>query len=220
MLIVVRAVNFGMSSIAFLDYYTTRSLPSAFRSATQQSGKMVSSCYGHQLSLRPDTMALQPQRVPPKAYQILVKTHQVTVFLTVPHSATIAMLKDEALSALTSRVATQDESLPHVNSTSEFELARAVKEKEKSRSGVTYEVLEPDKSIRSLLANWEVLYFQFRDEESESTTCCLAFLVVLQLDLNGCQGNLMPVEVSQPSLIDDEEDEPPVNKGKRKAPSE
>lgn len=46
------------------------------------------------------------------------------------------------------------------------------------------------------------------------------FLVVLQLDFNVCQGNLMPVEVSQPTLIDDEEEEPPVNKGKRKAPSE
>lgn len=33
-------------------------------------------------------------------------------------------------------------------------------------------------------------------------------------------GNLMPVEVSQPSLLDDEEEEPPVNKGKRKALSE
>ncbi|OJA08007.1 hypothetical protein AZE42_01090 [Rhizopogon vesiculosus] len=139
-----------------------------------------------------------PPRVAPKSYQILVKTHQVTIFLTVPQSATIASLKDEALSALTSRVATDDENFPHVSSTNDFELARAAKEKEKSRSGVTYEVLESDKSIRGLLANWEVLYFQFRDEES----------------------NLIPVEVSQPSLVDDEEEELPVNKGKRKAPSE
>ncbi|OAX43251.1 hypothetical protein K503DRAFT_862419 [Rhizopogon vinicolor AM-OR11-026] len=139
-----------------------------------------------------------PPRVAPKSYQILVKTHQVTIFLTVPQSATIASLKDEALSALTSRVATDDESFPHVSSTNDFELARTAKEKEKSRSGVTYEVLESDKSIRGLLTNWEVLYFQFRDEES----------------------NLMPVEVSQPSLVDDEEEELPVNKGKRKAPSE
>ncbi|KAG0703913.1 hypothetical protein DFH29DRAFT_914671 [Suillus ampliporus] len=139
-----------------------------------------------------------PPRAAPKTYQILVKTHQVTIFLTVPQSATIALLKDEALSALTSRVATEDESFPRVNTTSDFELARSVKEKEKSRSGVTYEVLEPDKTIRGLLMNWELLYFQFRDED----------------------GNLMPVEVSQPSLVDDEEEEAPVNKGKRKAPSE
>lgn len=92
-----------------------------------------------------------------------------------------------------------------------------MKEKEKSRSGWTDEVLESDKSIRGLLANWEVLYFRFRDEEGESIACSFEFFVVLQLDFNICQGNLMPVEVSQPSLVDDEEDEPPVNKGKRKA---
>ncbi|KAG1833569.1 hypothetical protein EV424DRAFT_1533043 [Suillus variegatus] len=141
---------------------------------------------------------MRPPRTAPKAYQILAKTHQVTIFLTVPQTATIAFLKDEALSALTSRVATEDDSFPHVQSTSDFELARAVKEKEKNRSGVTYEALESNKAVRGLLTNWEVLYFQFRDEE----------------------GNLMPVEVSQPSLLDDEEEEPPVNKGKRKALSE
>ncbi|KAG1752467.1 uncharacterized protein EDB91DRAFT_1102776 [Suillus paluster] len=139
-----------------------------------------------------------PPRAAPKVYQILVKTHQVTVFLTVSQSATIVLLKDEALSALTSRVATEDESFPHVYNTDDFELARSVKEKEKSRSGVTYEVLEADKTIRGLLVNWEVLYFQFRDQD----------------------GNLMPVEVSQPSLVDDEEEEVPASKGKRKAPSE
>ncbi|KAG2349222.1 hypothetical protein BDR05DRAFT_867611, partial [Suillus weaverae] len=127
-----------------------------------------------------------PPRAAPKAYQILAKTHQVTIFLIVPQSATIALLKDEALSALTSRVAAEDDSFPHVQSASDFELARAVKGKEKGKSGVTYEALEADKTIRGLLSNWEVLYFQFRDED----------------------GNLMPVEVSQPSLLDDEEEEP------------
>ncbi|KAG2156375.1 hypothetical protein DEU56DRAFT_766782 [Suillus clintonianus] len=139
-----------------------------------------------------------PPRAAPKAYQILAKTHQVTIFLTVPQSATIALLKDEALSALTSRVAIEDENFPRVSSTSDFELAHAVKEKEKSKSGVTYEALEAEKAIRGLLSNWEILYFQFRDED----------------------GNLMPVEVSQPSLVDDDEEEPPMNKGKRKALSE
>ncbi|KAG2155103.1 uncharacterized protein EDB93DRAFT_135229 [Suillus bovinus] len=139
-----------------------------------------------------------PPRTSPKVYQILAKTHQVTIFLTVPQSATIAFLKDEALSALTSRVATEDDSFPHIQSTDDFELARGVKEKDKNKSGVTYEALEANKAVRGLLTNWEVLYFQFRDEE----------------------GNLIPVEVSQPSLLDDEEEEPPMNKGKRKALSE
>jgi len=114
----------------------------------------------------------------------LAKTHQVTIFLTVPQSATIALLKDEALSALTSRVATEDDSFPHVQSTSDFELACAVKGKEKGRSGVTYEALEADKAIRGLLTNWEVLYFQFRDEDGECTIRALIFVVILVLDFD------------------------------------
>lgn len=55
-----------------------------------------------------------------------------------------------------------------------------MKEKEKSRSGWTDEVLESDKSIRGLLANWEVLHFRFRDEEGERITRGFEFLVVLQ----------------------------------------
>lgn len=94
------------------------------------------------------------------------------------------MLKDEALSALTSRVATEDDSFPHVQTTSDFELARAVKEKEKGRSGVTYETLDVDKAIRGLLTNWEVLYFQFKDDDGECTIQALGFGVVLVLDFD------------------------------------
>lgn len=104
--------------------------------------------------------------------------------MTVPQTATITFLKDEALSALTSRVATEDDSFPHVQSTSDFELARAVKEKEKNRSGVTYEALESNKAVRGLLTNWEVLYFQFRDEEGECTMRTLRLIVPLIFDLD------------------------------------
>jgi hypothetical protein len=41
--------------------------------------------------------------------------------------------------------------------------------------------------------------------------CSFEFPVVLQLDTNVCQGNLSPVDVSQSTLVDDEEEEPPVN---------
>jgi hypothetical protein len=54
---------------------------------------------------------------------MLVKTHQVTVFLTALQSATIAVLDDGALSVFTFRVATEDESFSHVSSTDDFELA-------------------------------------------------------------------------------------------------
>ncbi|KAH0840154.1 hypothetical protein J3R83DRAFT_1137 [Lanmaoa asiatica] len=176
-----------------------------------------------------------PPRVPPKAYQFLLKTHRLTIFLTVHQSSTIAKLKEEALSALTSAVLSSssgvpriptapgedvdmmeeeeaDAEIPRVESTEDFELCRAVKDKSKSNAAssasaaVPYETLDPSTPIKGLLSNWEILYVQFRDED----------------------GNLLPVEFSQPSLLDEEDEEPrrappvpeslvPVGKGKRKA---
>jgi len=104
--------------------------------------------------------------------------------------------------------------VPRVESTEEFELCRAVKDKGKSNAAsststpASYETLNPSMPIKGLLSNWETLYVQFRDED----------------------GNLLPVQVSQPSLLDEEEEPrraPPVSespaavgKGKRKAPPE
>jgi hypothetical protein len=139
-------------------------------------------------------------------------------------------LKEEALSALTSGVLSSstapsedvemdeedgDTEVPRVESTEDFELCRAVKDKGKSNAAssasapASYETLNPSTPIKGLLSNWETLYVQFRDED----------------------GNLFPVQVSQPSLLDEEDEEPrrappvpespvAVGKGKRKAPPE
>ncbi|KIJ69857.1 hypothetical protein HYDPIDRAFT_104495 [Hydnomerulius pinastri MD-312] len=175
-----------------------------------------------------------PPRAPPKAYQLLLKTHKLTIFLTAPQTSTVAALKSEALSALTSDVALSstdvpriptapgeddemmDEGheggeIPRVTTTEDFELCRGAKDKGKSTASsvpTSYETLDPSKPVRGLLTNWEVLYVQFKDE----------------------QGNLLPVEVSHPSLLDDEDEESrrapvpespvAVGKGKRKAPPE
>ncbi|KAH7887479.1 hypothetical protein F5I97DRAFT_836836 [Phlebopus sp. FC_14] len=100
-------------------------------------------------------------RAPPKAYQLLLKTHRLTIFLTVPQSSTVAALKEEALSALTAEVLLSSsapptpriptapgeddemldeegesggEGLPRVKATPDFELCRAVKDKANTRS--------------------------------------------------------------------------------------
>ncbi|KAF8450262.1 hypothetical protein L210DRAFT_3520165 [Boletus edulis BED1] len=174
-------------------------------------------------------------RAPPKAYHLLLKTHKLTIFLTVHQSSTIAKVKEEALSALTSDVLASPSGVPHfptvpgedvdmvdenaqvprIQSTEDFELCRAVKDKGKSNAAssvstpVSYEILNPSTPVKGLLSNWEMLYVQFRDED----------------------GNLLPVEVSQPSLLDEDDEEPrraplaqesplAVSKGKRKAPPE
>ncbi|KAL4076281.1 hypothetical protein J3A83DRAFT_4089630, partial [Scleroderma citrinum] len=144
-----------------------------------------------------------PTRPFPKAYILLLKTHRLTIFLPTPQSSTIASLKSEALSAFSG-----NEDIPNVQSTDNFELCRAIKDRGKSNAVTAYEVLDPTAPIRGLLGNWEELYVQFRDED----------------------GNLLPVQVSQPSLLDEEEEDAtrsrvpppdgPVGKGKRKAPPE
>ncbi|KAI6034549.1 hypothetical protein BKA83DRAFT_518365 [Pisolithus microcarpus] len=187
-----------------------------------------------------------PPRVPPKTYILLLKTHRLTVFLSAPQNATVGSLKAEALSALSSPVlrertdsdpvpdriptapgedeemfdvhgsanANVNEDIPAVTSVDDFELCRAIKDRGRQNAAApAYEVLDPDSPIRGLLNNWEELYVQFRDEN----------------------GELVPVEVSHTSLLDEEEEEQarrapppplppqpttPMGKGKRKAPPE
>jgi hypothetical protein len=106
----------------------------------------------------------QPPRLQPKIYQLLFKTHKLTIFLTAPPSTTIASLKDEALSALVSDI-NQVENVPNVTTGDEFEICRGIKDKGKLTG--EYEVLDTTKQIKdSSLANWEVLFLQFRDASS------------------------------------------------------
>ncbi|VDC02530.1 unnamed protein product [Peniophora sp. CBMAI 1063] len=140
-------------------------------------------------------------RAQPKIFQILVKTHKVTVFLTFPNTTTMAEVKTEVLSALLDEVT---ESVDVFKPTSLDDFALAV-ERPPLNSG-NYETVEDDKKLIEVAKNWERLYVQFRDPES---------------------GELQPVIVTLPPLDDEEElemdvDEPPVvesevKKGKRKA---
>lgn len=61
-----------------------------------------------------------------------------------------------------------NEEIPNVQSTDDFELCRAVKDRGKASAATTYEVLDTGSPIRGLLSNWEELYMQFRDEDGES----------------------------------------------------
>ena len=166
----------------------------------------------------------------------------------------IAKLKEEALSALTSdvllsssgmaRIPTapgEDDNImdedgengevPRVTSTGDFELCRVVKDKGKSNAAsgpapVSYEILSSSTPIKGLLNNWESLYVQFRDEDGMFSSHLFSDNL-----RSPSPGDLLPVEVSQPSLLDEEDEDPrrappvsefpvAVGKGKRKAPPE
>ncbi|KAK2465929.1 hypothetical protein APHAL10511_001570 [Amanita phalloides] len=148
-----------------------------------------------------------PLRAIPKIHQLLLRTHKLTIFLTLPPSTTIAQVKEEALSAFVSEVNqahAEIDGTPTVASVDDFELCRVVRDKD-PRMGPTYEVLDTRRSLRDYgFSSWETLFFRFKSDD----------------------GELMPATAVMPS-IDDEDvadtmsDEAPVrstNKGKRKAP--
>jgi hypothetical protein len=119
-----------------------------------------SSRYGAHSSINP-----QP-RSQPKNYQLLLKTHKLTIFFTVAPTDTVAFLKSEALSALQSHAGQQLEGVPKVTDESQFEICRATKERGSVTPG-QHVVLDESETIKGTLSNWEVLFVQFRDDSGK-----------------------------------------------------
>ncbi|KDQ64228.1 hypothetical protein JAAARDRAFT_144744 [Jaapia argillacea MUCL 33604] len=153
-----------------------------------------------------------PPKAQPKNLLILLKTHKLTIFLSATQSSTIGALKSQALSALQSHSQLQLQSpnphqqdIPDISSEADFELCKPTKERGKVTG---YEVIDGKKEVKGTLVNWDTLFVRFRDPET---------------------GDLLEVDVTQPSLLDDEEDQAvratpaapveatSVDKGKRKA---
>ncbi|KAJ3508138.1 hypothetical protein NLJ89_g5917 [Agrocybe chaxingu] len=144
---------------------------------------------------------------PAKVYHILVKSHKLSIMLhgQLP-TTTVAELKNQVLSALTSNVASDaldiaamDPPEVDVQAEDDFELCRPIKEK--GKAAATFEILEPQKILRECgIGGWEPLFLQFRDPGT---------------------GQLSPVQYTLPSMLDEEDEPqaPPEGKGKRKAPA-
>ncbi|KAJ6515329.1 hypothetical protein C8R45DRAFT_956125 [Mycena sanguinolenta] len=104
-------------------------------------------------------------RMNTKIYQILIKTHKLTILTTVAPTISVAALKDEVLSALSDDVNTVED-VPHPEQVRDFELCKAVKD----RGKLTGEYLLLDDYKATLrdsgVVNWEALFVQFRDPDS------------------------------------------------------
>lgn len=143
----------------------------------------------------------QPPKSEPKIFQILIRTHQTTLFFTVPPSTTIGFLKEQTLSALNSGL-NEEEDIPPVKEVGDFELCRCRGIKGKDRNADVqreYDILdEPESTIKGIkLANWEVLYLQFKDEEG---MYCKSFLVSYVISVHMNQLNITCLFTS-PSII-------------------
>ncbi|KAF8484613.1 hypothetical protein DFH94DRAFT_239968 [Russula ochroleuca] len=154
-----------------------------------------------------------PPRSPPKILQVLVKTHKSTVFLSLPNETSVAVVKEQVLSAFLDDVFKAIHDVPKIFGLDDFVLSREVMER--GQDTTFYEVLTDDQVLKDVVGNWAVLFVQFKDDS----------------------GRIQPVEVTIPSLMDDEDElsgtpgvgndlamdidetfeESSVRKGKRKA---
>lgn len=180
------------------------------------------------------------------------KTHKLTALTAVsqPEKTTIGDLKREVLSALQADVLRKQPddmdlvpdfdpegewTVPTVETTDDFELSRAVKER--GRPTGEYDLLSNNDTVKQSLMNWETLFIRFRDENGEcfgdtahiQSHCCQSLIycntnyhMPAHLYVHTwSSGNLLPVKVALPSIADVEEEEPAPapapSKGKRKA---
>ncbi|KAJ8087141.1 hypothetical protein PM082_005969 [Marasmius tenuissimus] len=149
-------------------------------------------------------------RGPPKIYQLLVRTQKLTIFVTAQPTDTIASVKEEVLSALSSdanQKADMEDPVPSVQTVDDFELSKPIRGKDRNAPPSGYELLKSTTKIKDAkLVGWETLYIQFRDPS----------------------GELVPVEAVDPPIEDDDDEGMPpppppdamesdVRKGKRKA---
>ncbi|EJD01607.1 uncharacterized protein FOMMEDRAFT_88843 [Fomitiporia mediterranea MF3/22] len=146
---------------------------------------------------------LQAPKATYKAFPVLIKSHKLTLILDAPpDKKTVAQLKEEVLSALTSNVVNRDgeSDVPEVENLDDFEICRELKER-KDRAVVPtgkFEALDENAQVAKQTTPYEPLFLRFKK--------------------NGEISWLKP-EYTLPPLNDDEGDPEPElpNKGKRKA---
>lgn len=114
----------------------------------------------------------QLPRAQPKTYHIHMRSHKLSIFVTVPPSTTIAQMKQDAFSALISPVNEVD-SVPKVENENDFELCKETKDK--GRPTGEYETLDVSKQLKQCgLASYDTLYLQFRDASGKLLSSVLA----------------------------------------------
>ncbi|PPQ71365.1 hypothetical protein CVT24_011751 [Panaeolus cyanescens] len=118
-----------------------------------------------------------PPRVTPRIYHLQIKSHKLSIYLeSVAPETKVLKVKEEVLDALQSNsgqnsldIQAMEPPEMDIQSTNDFELVRQVKDK--GRPTGAFELLSPSKALREYgLATWELLFIQFRDNESGGFT--------------------------------------------------
>jgi hypothetical protein len=111
------------------------------------------------------TNSLQPLRPHPKVFQVLVKTHKLTIFLALPNVTAISTVKEQVLSAFSDDVFKGIRGVPSIRDVGDFVLSREVMERGR---GTSYEVLTDNQLLREIVSDWAVLFIQFKNESGAS----------------------------------------------------
>ena len=105
---------------------------------------------------------VKPPRLNPKIFQVLVKTHKLTVFLALPNETAISVVKEQVLSAFSDDVFKGIHDVPKISGLDDFVLSREVMER--GQDTTSYEILTDDQLLRDFAGNWAVLFIQFKDD--------------------------------------------------------
>lgn len=108
------------------------------------------------------TIPVKPPRLNPKIFQVLVKTHKLTVFLALPNETAISVVKEQVLSAFSDDVFKGIHDVPKISGLDDFVLSREVMER--GQDTTSYEILTDDQLLRDFAGNWAVLFIQFKDD--------------------------------------------------------
>jgi hypothetical protein len=156
----------------------------------------------------------------------------LTIFLALPNEATISEVKEQVLSAFSDDVFQGIRDVPTIAGLDDFVLSREVVGRGRSAS---YEVLSNDQMLTDVVGNWAILFVQFKDDSGARKCHSLRSPCLRSVS----PGRIQPVQVTIPSLTDDDDDvsatpnggidlqmeiddafeESSVRKGKRKAVS-
>lgn len=96
---------------------------------------------------------------------MLVKTHKLTIFLSLPNVTAISTVKEQVLSAFSDDVFKGIRGVPSIGDVDDFVLSREIMERGR---GTSYEVLTDDQLLRDIVGDWATLFIQFKNESGAS----------------------------------------------------
>lgn len=96
---------------------------------------------------------------------MLVKTHKLTIFLSLPNVTAISTVKEQVLSAFSDDVFKGIRGVPSIRDVDDFVLSREIMERGR---GTSYEVLTDDQLLRDIVGDWAALFIQFKNESGAS----------------------------------------------------